>query len=86
MNDPVTPANAESVGPRTSEAPFAAADGYAVRVKLFAAFALTALWSLYRPSETKQMIDDWSAAERKRSRDRFIARMFNRPHTEKGQR
>ena len=29
MSEPVTPANANGVGLRTSEAPFAAADGYA---------------------------------------------------------
>ena len=29
MSEPVTPTNAEGVGMRTSEAPFAAADGYA---------------------------------------------------------
>lgn len=59
-----------------------AAHGYAVRVKLFVAFALTALWSLYSPGETKQMIDDWVAANRKRTRAKLIARMFNRPHTD----
>jgi DnaJ-class molecular chaperone len=31
MSEPVTPNNAEGVGTRTSEAPFAAADGYAAK-------------------------------------------------------
>lgn len=36
MSEPVTPANACGVGLRTSEAPFAAADGYAAALEALA--------------------------------------------------